>query len=221
LAGSPTFGGQNREGPEAEKAGDGDGEAGGVVPLVQGAHAFLVGLVAEDEGADDVEGKGQAEADEDQDGAGDQSEAVELAHEKPGHEGGLEGADAGAGFVHAQGAAGQFNKIAAFDGGDAEPAEDFDGDAGDDLHQVLGQRVLDAIGPADGNEDEGDGEEEVANPRRKAESRKLKAEILPAPSRRPGEVEGVEGEGDDDQGVGPGDEGPVLVDFVDDAEGKQ
>ena len=37
---------------------------------------------------------------------------------------------------------------------------------------------------------------------------------------RIGEVDGVQGEGDDDEGVGPGDQRPIRVDFENDAEGK-
>ena len=141
------------------------------MPLVDGTKALLVGLVAEYQGADDVEAETKGEANGDQSGPGPKPEAVELAHQQRGHEAGLEGANAAAGFVHADRAGAQFDEVAALQGGDVQPAEQFNRQTGDHLHQTLGQPFFDAVGPDDGDQDKADGEGKVADPRGEGESR--------------------------------------------------
>jgi len=199
------------------------------VPLFDGADAVRVGLPTEDQGADDVEAEAQGDADGDESGPGPKPKAVKLAHEEGGHETGLEGTDAAAGFVYANRAGGKLDEVAALEGGNVEPSQKFDGQIGDHAHEALSQALFNAVRPDDSDEDEADREGEMSDPRGEGGPRTVdrgpwtrdRGPWTRDHGRRTSKVKGIQSEGDDDEGVEPTYERPITVDLVDHAEGKQ
>ena len=90
-----------RKEPEAEEAGDENGDASGIVPGSNGPDAFGGGDPCKQQGAANVEDERQGEARQNAEHTAPGAEPVEFAEEQGNHQGGLEGTDAAARVVNA------------------------------------------------------------------------------------------------------------------------
>ncbi len=120
----------------------------------------------EGESAQEVESDGDGGGPHEQEAATNRAEAPEFADEPARHDGGLDGAHAAAGFLDFDKAGGKLDGMTLTDGFEAEEVQAFGGDGGDEGHQVVHERNLDDAGPRDGEEEQGEGGEEMTHPGR-------------------------------------------------------
>lgn len=158
------------EGNEDDEGEEEDEVSGRVVPGVHGRVTSMDPEEGEDEGSGKVEQKGKEETAEDEEESCGEGTAVEFADKEGGHEIGLEGTDAGAGFINADGALGEFNEVALLDGDMAEPVERFDTSRGHPPHEGGDDGSFKIGGPGYGQEEEGGRKGKVAKPGTAAES---------------------------------------------------
>ena len=183
---------------EEEEIGAEGEEAGGIVPAMGGGEPGAGREGAEEDGAQAIGEEGERDAAGEQGAAGGEAEVVQLTEEPSHHEGRLEGTDAAAGFLDAEGAAGDGDEVSAADGGDAEPMQDFERNGSIGRHENGRGGFLEETWPGGGSEEEEGRTGKVLQPGFSTGG----GEVLPA-----GE-DGKEGESD-------ADEPPLGIGFAD------
>ena len=112
------------EAPQARQTDHQNRVARRVVPILDRLEAVLGPEINEQKRADEVAKEGEERAGDDQDDAAQNREPIEFSEENRDHEGGLQRADAGAGFIDPDKTGADFDDVAHLHGWDADRGEE-------------------------------------------------------------------------------------------------
>ena len=126
--------------------------------------ARVGGDAGEDGGPDDIpyQSKGQPSGDEKR--AAQEGQPAKIPQKERDHEHRLQGADAAAGFVDADGPGGQANEIALAEGGNIQPAQQLHRERGDIAHERLRKPEIEALRPGDGRKQKAERKKKPSRP---------------------------------------------------------